>query len=132
MIDTELKKRLASAQNNEDAAALLRIVEELEKEGFQNIIDLDAYFGNVSIPLEEDFARLRENHPQEAAFLSDLLKELREEMEILFETTEMYEDEEFDQFVEDCRIMKERYTRMLRSEHLPALQKLAQKVLTTP
>ena len=132
MIDTELKKRLASAKNNEDAAALLRIVEELENEGFQNIIDLDAYFGNVSIPLEEDFTRLQQNHPDEAAFLSDLLKELREEMEILFETTEMYEDEEFDQFVEDCKIMKERYTQMLRSEHLPALQKLAHKVFTTP
>ncbi len=132
MIDTALKSKLLEAKDNEDAAALLRIVEELEKEGFQNIIDLDAYFGNVSIPLEEDFNRLNENHPEEAAFLSDLLKELREEMEILFETTEMYEDEEFDQFVEDCRIMKNRYTELLRSEHLPALEKLAQKVLTTP
>ena len=132
MIDTALKSKLLEAKDNEDAAALLRIVEELEKEGFQNIIDLDAYFGNVSIPLEEDFNRLNENHPEEAAFLSDLLKELREEMEILFETTEMYEDEEFDQFVEDCRIMKNRYTELLRSEHLPALQKLAEKVLTAP
>ncbi|BDY11844.1 hypothetical protein [Hydrogenimonas cancrithermarum] len=57
------------------------------------------------------------------------MDDLQEEIEIHFETTEMYEDEEFDQFVEDIRIIKARYSEDFRKDLLPKMEALVEKVV---
>ena len=133
-VDETLKKRLAEAAETSEegptpAGDLLRIVETLEKEGLQQMIDLDPYFGEVSVPLQEEMDRLAESHPEAFEFFRNLMADLREEMEIHFETMEMYEDEEFDQFVEDCRIMKERFGEELARNRMEDLHRLIEAVL---
>ncbi len=134
-VDETLKDRLAKAAEAEGDAPtpaqdLLRIVETLENEGLQPMIDLDPYFGEVSVPLQEEMDRLAESHPEAFEFFRNLFAELREEMEIHFETMDLYEDEEFDQFVDDCRIIKERYSEELAKNHIQELNRLIESVLS--
>ena len=110
-------------------SALDTLLKEIGKKGLMEMIDLDPYFGEVSLPLKEQTDLLAERYPEEFAFFKTLMEDLQEEIEIHFEVTEMYEDEEFDQFVEDTRIIKARYSDMLASEHREAMSRLVQKVL---
>jgi hypothetical protein len=84
----------------------------------------------VEIPLQAQIGVLAEAYPEEFAFFKTFLDDLREEMEIHFEVTEMYEDEEFDQFVEDCRIIKDRYTKDFAQRLMPELEAFVEKVTT--
>jgi len=106
--------------------ALERLLAEIEANGLMNLIELDAYFGHVTLPFEKEIDVLSSTYGEAFSFFTDLLNELREEMEIHFETTEMYEDEEFEQFEEDCRIIKARYTDMFKEGGLDKLRALAQ------
>ncbi|WP_456382085.1 hypothetical protein [Hydrogenimonas sp.] len=110
-------------------SALNTLLQEIGKKGLMEMIDLDPYFGEVSLPLKEQTDLLTERYPEEFAFFKTLMEDLQEEIEIHFEVTEMYEDEEFDQFVEDTRIIKARYSEDFRREHLPKMKALVQKVV---
>jgi hypothetical protein len=110
-------------------SALDTLLKEIGEKGLMEMIDLDPYFGEVSLPLKEQTDLLAERYPEEFAFFKTLMEDLQEEIEIHFEVTEMYEDEEFDQFVEDTRIIKARYSDTLASEHREAMSRLVQKVL---
>ena len=110
------------------AEAARKLLEEIKSHGFARMIDLDPYFGTVEIPLEAEVKALAQAHPEAFAFFKEYLDDLREEIEIHFETTEMYEDEEFDQFVEDCRIIKERYTEEFAGEKLAQLEKFVEEI----
>ncbi|NPA30032.1 MAG: hypothetical protein GXO33_07615 [Epsilonproteobacteria bacterium] len=110
------------------AEAVEKLLQEVQANGFMNMIDLDPYFGTVEIPLEREMEALEQSHPEAFAFFKSVMDELREEMEIHFETTEMYEDEEFDQFVEDCRIIKARFTDEFAKEAVERLKSLSQTI----
>lgn len=110
-------------------SALDTLLKEIGEKGLMEMIDLDPYFGEVSLPLKEQTDLLAERYPEEFAFFKTLMEDLQEEIEIHFEVTEMYEDEEFDQFVEDTRIIKARYSDLLASEHRDAMSRLVRKIL---
>ncbi|BBG65811.1 hypothetical protein NNO_1108 [Hydrogenimonas sp.] len=115
----EAEKRAASNPDEESIkpfVALDAILKEIEKNGFMQMIDLDPYFGNTSLPYKEQTELLLQKYPEEFAFFKEFMDDLQEEIELHFELTEMYEDEEFDQFVEDMRIIKKRYTEMFNEE----------------
>ena len=122
---TETEKNESAIAPKEAAQKLLA---EIKSRGFMEMIDLDPYFGTVEIPLQKEIELLAETHPEEFAFFKTFLDDLREEIEIHFEVTEMYEDEEFDQFVEDCRIIKERYSRDFAERLMPELEAFVTKV----
>ena len=109
------------------ASALDRLIDELRRDGLRNILDLDPYFGTVEVPLQKEIDTLRSSLGEDFAFFDEVLADLREEIEIHFEVTEMYEDEEFDQFVEDCRTIKERFTQEHAQKLLERLQNLRNK-----
>ncbi|WP_457597492.1 hypothetical protein [Hydrogenimonas sp.] len=115
-------------ENLTPAEAAEKVLEETRAHGFMRLIDLDPYFGTFEMPMEKEIALLAETYPEDFAFFKTLMDDLKEEMEIHFETTEMYEDEEFDAFEEDCRLIKERYSQMLKEEHLPRLEAFVRKV----
>jgi hypothetical protein len=108
--------------------AIEKIVAEVQANGMMKMIDLDPYFGTVDIPLQAEIEALVESHGEAFAFFKAFMDDLQEEIEIHFETTEMYEDEDFDQFVEDCRIIKARYTEDLNARILPELLNFAKTV----
>ena len=110
------------------AQAARTLLDEIEANGFMKMIDLDPYFGTVEIPLEKEIGVLSETYPEDFAFFKAFLDDIREEMELHFEVTDLYEDEEFDQFVEDCRIIRERYTRDFAEKHLETLRSFVKKV----
>ena len=123
-----------AAENPEDDSlaavqALDTLLKELGEKGMMEMIDLDPYFGEVSLPLKAQTDLLTERYPEEFGFFKTLMEDLQEEMEIHFEVTEMYEDEEFDQFVEDTRIIKARYSDTLAGEHKEAMAGLVRRVL---
>jgi len=92
------------------------------------MIDLDPYFGTVEIPLQNEIELLASTYPEDFAFFKTFLDDLQEEIEIHFEVTDLYEDEEFDQFVEDCRVIKDRYSRNFEEKHLKTLRAFAGKI----
>ena len=128
----ELVKR--AAENPEDeqlkpVTALDTLLKEIERNGLMEIIDLDPYFGHTLLPLQEQTDLLAERYPEEFAFFKKLLEELQEEIEIHFEVTDLYEDEEFEQFVEDVRTIKSHYTDLFREEHRDAMRRFVERVL---
>ncbi|WP_456322979.1 hypothetical protein [Hydrogenimonas sp.] len=133
MITQKTKEQMRSAlQKNGDIEtieALNTILEEIEKNGMSQMVNLDPYFGEISTPLAPQCELLMSDRPEEFAFFDELLKNLTEEIEIFFETTEMYEDEEFEQFEEDIREIKDRYTRLLKEEHMDNMENLALSLL---
>ncbi|WP_456450191.1 hypothetical protein [Hydrogenimonas sp.] len=122
---TETEKNETTMAPKEAAEKLLA---EVQSHGFMRMIDLDPYFGTVEIPLQKEIEVLAETHPEAFAFFKAFMDDLQEEIEIHFEVTEMYEDEEFDQFVEDCRIIKERYSRDFAERLMPELEAFVTKV----
>jgi hypothetical protein len=127
----EAVKRAADAEdeNLKPVLALDTLLKEIERNGLMEMIDLDPYFGETSLPLKEQTDLLAERFPEEFAFFKTLMEDLQEEIEIHFEVTEMYEDEEFDQFVEDMRIIKARYSDLLRNEHREAMERFVRRLL---
>jgi len=116
-------------ENLKPIVALDTLLKEIENNSLMEMIDLDPYFGETSLPLKEHTDLLAERYPDDFAFFKALMDDLQEEIEIHFEVTEMYEDEEFDQFVEDLRIIKARYSDLFRGEHVDAMKQFVQKVL---
>lgn len=116
----ELLKKAVQNQDDESLKAFVAvdtIVNEIEKNGFMNMIDLDPYFGDTSLPFKEHTDLLSQKYPQEFSFFKEFMDDLQEEIELHFEVTEMYEDEEFDQFVEDMQIIKRRYSEIFDKEY---------------
>ncbi|BDY11846.1 hypothetical protein [Hydrogenimonas cancrithermarum] len=139
MIEPQMRERLEkvlkkAAENPEDEkfsplVALDAILKEIEKNGFMQIIDLDPYFGEVSLPLKEQADLLIRRYPEAFSFFEAFMKDLQEEIELFFEVTEMYEDEEFDQFVEDMRIIKARYGEIFENEYKEKMNDFVKTVL---
>ncbi len=128
----EAAKKAVENPNDESVKpfiALDSILKEIDKNGFMQMIDLDPYFGETSLPYKDQTDMLAKRYPGEFAFFKDLLDDLQEEIELHFEVTEMYEDEEFDQFVEDMKIIKRRYTEMFNREYREKMYDLTKKVL---
>ncbi len=136
---TEENKRYKEALNRaaarpDDEAikpfiALDTLLEEIENSGFMNMIDLDPYFGETSLPFSEQTELLAQKYPEEFAFFKEFMDELQEEIELHFEMTEMYEDEEFDQFVEDMRIIKSRYSEMFEKSYREKMREFVERVV---
>jgi hypothetical protein len=97
--------------------AIDTILKEIEQNGFMKIIDLDPYFGEVSLPLKEHTDLLEKKFPEAFSFFKAFMDDLQEEIELYFEVTEMYEDEEFEQFVEDMNLIKARYGDLFSKEY---------------
>jgi len=97
--------------------AIDAILKEIEQNGFMKMIDLDPYFGEVSLPLKEHTDLLEERFPEAFSFFKAFMDDLQEEIELYFEVTEMYEDEEFEQFVEDMNLIKARYGELFFKEY---------------
>jgi len=137
--DVTLQKRYdeaakKAAKNPDDDSvkpflALDSILKEIDKNGFMQMIDLDPYFGETSLPYKEQTDLLAERYPEEFAFFKDFIDDLQEEIELHFEVTEMYEDEEFDQFVEDLEIIKRRYTETFNREYRERMYDFTKMVL---
>ena len=125
-----LEKKCQEAEEDHPAHAMKKLVETLQKDGLQSMIDLDPYFGDVTMPLAAECEALSEALQDDFKFFQDLMEELREDMEAHFEITELYEDEEFDQFVEDCKILKSDYTKELETSHKDNLHKAIEKVVS--
>ncbi|WP_201353220.1 hypothetical protein [Hydrogenimonas urashimensis] len=127
-----LKAKAASSGNDEAVKTLLaleRLLGELDENGLMGMIDLDPYFGETSLPLKEETDLLAEKYPEDFAFFKNLMDDLQEEIEIHFEVTDLYEDEEFEQFEEDVRIIKSHYTESFNTEYRAAMDAFAKKVL---
>ena len=126
-----LKK--ASANPDDESikpfVALDTLLKEIEKNGFMKIIDLDPYFGETSLPLKEHTDLLWQKYPEEFSFFKELMDDLQEEIELHFEVTEMYEDEEFDQFVEDMQVIKNRYGEMFKNSYQEKMYDFVTRVL---
>jgi hypothetical protein len=129
-MSVEQNEALRENANVSPKEAAETLLEEIRANGFMKMIDLDPYFGNVEIPLQAQIDVLAETHPEAFAFFKTFMDDLREEMEIHFEVTEMYEDEEFDQFVEDCRVIKERYTQDFAERLMPELENFVNNVVS--
>ncbi|WP_353662602.1 hypothetical protein [Hydrogenimonas sp. SS33] len=136
----ELKERLEKAKTSysgeaenetaDVAAALDRLLRDIEDNGLSNIMHLDPYFGEISMPLEGELALLQERYGEDFAFFTTLLKELQEEIESHFEITDLYEDEEFEQCAEDIEAIKAEYTALFQKEHAAAMEAFTEKVLS--
>ncbi len=116
----EAAKRAASNPDEEAIkpfVALDSLLKEIEKNGFMKMIDLDPYFGETSLPFKEHTDLLAQKYPEEFSFFKEFMDDLQEEIELHFEVTEMYEDEEFDQFVEDMQVIKRRYSEMFKESY---------------
>ncbi|WP_456403496.1 hypothetical protein [Hydrogenimonas sp.] len=109
--------------------ALDALLKEIEKNGFMQMIDLDPYFGETSLPFKEQTDLLAETYPEAFAFFKAFIDDLQEEIELHFEVSEMYEDEEFDQFVEDMKVIKRRYTEMFENDYREKMYDFVVKVL---
>ena len=107
------------------------IVKEIEKNGFMEIIDLDPYFGDTLLPLKEHTDILEKNFPEEFSFFKAFIEDLQEEIELYFEVTEMYEDEEFDQFVEDIKTIKARYSEIFKKDYKDKMNSFAMHLIDT-
>ncbi|SFP14400.1 hypothetical protein [Hydrogenimonas thermophila] len=107
------------------------IVKEIEKNGFMEIIDLDPYFGDTLLPLKEHTDLLEKNFPEEFSFFKAFMEDLQEEIELYFEVTEMYEDEEFDQFVEDIKTIKSRYSEIFKKDYKEKMNSFAMHLVNT-
>ncbi len=138
-LDTTYQKRYKeaarkAAANPEEPSvkpfvALDTLLKEIEKNGFMQMIDLDPYFGETSLPYKEQTDLLAQTYPEEFAFFKEFIDDLQEEIELHFEVTEMYEDEEFDQFVEDMNVIKRRYTEMFDDEYREKMYDFVVRVL---
>ena len=117
-------------ENLKNLRAFERLLTEIETNGMMKMIDLDAYFGEISIPLEEEMERLLAAYPEDFAFFDTLMRDLTEEMQIHFETMDLYEDEEFAQFEEDVAVIKNRYGETLKSEYPKRMETLALRLLS--
>jgi len=122
--------------NNEDKKlksiiAFDTIVKEIEKNGFMEIIDLDPYFGDTLLSLKEHTCILEKNFPEEFSFFKAFMEDLQEEIELYFEVTEMYEDEEFDQFVEDIKTIKSRYSEIFKKDYKDKMNSFAMHLVDT-
>jgi len=116
----ELIQKAKSNSEDEKLKSILSldtVVKEIEKNGFMKIIDLDPYFGDTLLPLKEHTDILEKNFPEEFSFFKAFMQDLQEEIELYFEVTEMYEDEEFDQFVEDIKTIKARYSEIFKRDY---------------
>ena len=129
--DEALEKAAENPENEtfRPILALDAILKEIEKNGFMQIIDLDPYFGEFSFPLKEQTDLLIQRYPETFSFFEAFIKDLQEEIELFFEVTEMYEDEEFDQFVEDMKIIKTRYGEMFENEYKEKMNDFIKHVL---
>ncbi len=128
----EAAKNALKNPDDEDLKAFVALdtlVKEIEKNGFENMIDLDPYFGETSLPFKEHTDLLASKYPEEFSFFKDFMDDLQEEIELHFEVTEMYEDEEFDQFVEDLRIIKRRYTEIFNSDYGERMSRFVARLL---
>jgi len=140
-LDSNYRKRynelLKMAKNNSEGEKLKSIiafdtiVQEIEKNGFMEIIDLDPYFGDTILPLKEHTDLLEKNFPEEFSFFKTFIEDLQEEIELYFEVTEMYEDEEFDQFVEDIKTIKARYSEIFKKDYLEKMNSFAIHLIDT-
>ncbi len=126
----DLQTKLQKDEKNEALEAFEMILEEIENNGLAKMVELDPYFGEVTTPFAPQCELLMSQYPETFAFFDALLKEMREEMEIFFETTELYDDEEYEQFDEDIREIKERFTQLLKKEHAENMENLARTLLT--
>ncbi len=137
--DITLQKRYdeaakKAAENPEDESvkpflALDSILKEIDKNGFMQMIDLDPYFGETSLPFKDQTDLLAKAYPEEFAFFKEFIDDLQEEIELHFELTEMYEDEEFDQFVDDMKIIKSRYTETFNREYRERMYDFTKRVI---
>ncbi len=125
----QLQAKLTKDDKNEALEAFEALLKEIENNGLVKMVELDPYFGEVTTPFAPQCELLMSQYPEAFAFFDALLKEMREEMEIFFETTELYDDEEFEQFEKDIREIKERFTQFLREEHGENMENLAHILL---
>ncbi len=128
----EAAKKAAENPNDDSVKpflALDSILKEIDKNGFMQMIDLDPYFGETSLPFKDQTDLLAESYPEEFAFFKEFIDDLQEEIELHFELTEMYEDEEFDQFVDDMKIIKSRYTEAFNREYRERMYDFTKRVI---
>ena len=134
-LSSDYKKRydelLKTAKNSSEDEKLKSVIafdtiaREIEKNGFMEIIDLDPYFGDTLLPLKEHMDLLYKNFPEEFSFFKVFMEDLQEEIELYFEVTEMYEDEEFDQFIEDIKTIKARYSEIFKKDYKEKMNSFA-------
>ena len=128
----EAAKKAAENPNDDSVKpflALDSILKEIDKNGFMQMIDLDPYFGETSLPFKDQTDLLAKTYPEEFAFFKEFIDDLQEEIELHFELTEMYEDEEFDQFVDDMKIIKSRYTEAFNREYRERMYDFTKRVI---
>lgn len=130
----EILKKAKTNSNNEKLKSVIAfntILKEIDKNGFMEIIDLDPYFGETLLPLKEHTDLLEKNFPEEFSFFKAFMEDLQEEIELYFEVTEMYEDEEFDQFVEDIKTIKARYSEIFKKDYKDKMNSFAIHLIKT-
>jgi len=59
------------------------------------------------------------------------MDDLQEEIELYFEVTELYEDEEFEQFIEDMNLIKARYGELFYKEYQEKMTTFVKHLLDT-
>jgi hypothetical protein len=128
----ELLEQAKNSNKDEKLKSIIAfdtLVKEIEKNGFMEIIDLDPYFGETLLPLKEHTDLLEKNFTEEFSFFKAFMEDLQEEIELYFEVTEMYEDEEFDQFVEDIKVIKARYSEIFAKEYKEKMNSFAMHLI---
>ena len=125
--DEMLKKAKTNCGNEKfkSIIAFDAIANEIKKNGLMEMIDLDPYFGEILLPFKKHTDLLEKNFPKEFSFFKAFMKDLQEEIELYFEMTEMYEDEEFEQFIEDVKIIKARYSETFKKDYKEKMNSFA-------
>ncbi len=99
------------------AKALKKLLERLEESGLSEMVDLDIYFGDMSEPLAKETAILENEFGASFTFFVKTIEGMREEIQMHFETTEVYEDEEFAQLEEDIAMIKKEAQERFWADH---------------